>query len=177
MNSLSSSIRSGSSSLNTNSQQLLLSGLQSHKGQGANPTSSSAEPVSALPRSKMLQQFVSNLFQTLEQNQQFIAEQQIQLKQERDAAASTLPQESRLSTEPPLLDELQQLVAQLNDQDTNNDGAPPYRQLQNLYQTTPWHDAYPNLPLGLLLQDLSQKLGTTQLQTNSRLGQFIDTQI
>ncbi|MGL4206786.1 MAG: hypothetical protein ACRCRW_11790 [Aeromonadaceae bacterium] len=176
MNSLSSTIAPGSSGLNTNSPQLSPPGWQSHHTHGAKAVADTPASLSPLPRSKILQQFVSNLFQALEQNQQFIAER-LQRQQEGDATASAQFQDNNLGVEPPLLEELQQLITQLNDQDGPHHGAPPFRQLQSLYQTTPWHEAYPNLPLGLLLQDLSQQLGVEPLQTRSRLGQFVDTQI
>lgn len=180
MNSFSSLVSSGSPSprparLSAHSQQARLSRLPSGETPGATPTASAAvEQVSALPRSKQLQQLVSALFQALEQNQQFIA---LQAQQQRkgDPTTSAQEQTNDLSKATPLTEEFRQLVTQLSDRNSNH-GA-PFQQLQSLYQQTPWHQAYPNLPLGLLLQDLSQQLGIEPLQTDSRLGHFIDTQI
>ena len=180
MNSLSSLVSSGSSGprparLAASSQQAPLSRLPGSEMPGATPTASAAvKQVSAQPRSKRLQQLVSALFQALEQNQQFIA---LQAQQQRKGDPATSAQEhtNDLSKATPLTEEFRQLVTQLSDRNSNH-GA-PFQQLQSLYQQTPWHQAYPNLPLGLLLQDLSQQLGTKPLQTDSRLGHFIDTQI
>ena len=143
-------------------------------------TNRAQEPAvtSHSPR-QQLQQFVTVLFQALEQNQAFIQQQneKNQAKMKEEQAQQTKRQNPYTSDKPPLVKDLESLVTRLSDKSSNNNGkgnATP--QLQQLYQETPLRSAYPNLPLGSMLQALQQSLDSSNPDSLPHQGTLLDTQ-
>lgn len=128
--------------------------------------------------SHQLQQFVTVLFQSLEQNQEYIQQQRAKdlAKMQEELAQQTRPQNPYASDKPPLVQDLESLVSRLSDDSSNNDkqGATP--QLQQFYQETPLRSAYPNLPLGSMLQQLQQSLDSNNPDSLPHQGTLLDTQ-
>ena len=126
---------------------------------------------------QQLQQFVTVLFQALEQNQTFIQQQREEMQARAEQAKQAKQQNPYTSDKPPLVKDLESLVTRLSDKSSNNNGkgnATP--QLQQLYQETPLRSAYPNLPLGSMLQALEQSLDSSNPDSLPHQGTLLDTQ-
>ena len=141
-------------------------------------TNRAQEPAvtSHSPR-QQLQQFVTVLFQALEQNQAFIQQQREEMQARAEQAKQAKQQNPYTSDKPPLVKDLESLVTRLSDKSSNNNGkgnATP--QLQQLYQETPLRSAYPNLPLGSMLQALQQSLDSSNPDSLPHQGTLLDTQ-
>lgn len=129
--------------------------------------------------SDRLQQFVSVLFQALEQNQSYIQQLQtenLSRQQAQELQARERQQQNPYASDtPPLVKDLESLVERLSDTSSNNDDQPAVQQLQRFYQETPLRSAYPNLPLGTMLQKLQQSLNSDSPESLPRQGSLLDT--
>ena len=126
---------------------------------------------------QQLQQFVTVLFQALEQNQAFIQQQreETQARAREEQAKQAKPQNPYASDKPPLVQDLESLVSRLSDNSSNNDQQDATPQLQQFYQETSLKSAYPNLPLGSMLQALQQNLDSSQPDSLPHQGTPLDT--
>ena len=142
-------------------------------------TNRAQEPAVAnnSPR-QQLQQFVTVLFQALEQNQAFIQQQreETQARAREEQAKQAKPQNPYASDKPPLVKDLESLVTRLSDESSNNDKQDASPQLQQFFQETPLRSAYPNLPLGSMLQALQQSLDSSNPDSLPHQGTLLDTQ-
>lgn len=127
---------------------------------------------------QQLQQFVTVLFQAMEQNQVFIQQQreETQARAREEQAKQAKPQNPYASDKPPLVKDLESLVTRLSDESSNNDKQDASPQLQQFFQETPLRSAYPNLPLGSMLQALQQSLDSSNPDSLPHQGTLLDTQ-
>lgn len=125
--------------------------------------------------SDRLEQFVTVLFQALEQNQSYI--QQLQSQTQEQQAQERQQQNPYVSEPPALVKDLESLVERLSDPSSHNDGQPAVQELQRFYQETPLNAAYPNLPLGTMLQKLQQSLNSDSPDGLPRQGGLLDTRV